>query len=214
MLPYFQTSILPIYFFDQSVIILVLYNDFNYYPNSCSLFSKIFCVPACYSCFFFCFALIFSPQNYLLALQYFVLFSNCLLLCLLSNNFDCSQIVFGWVCSAIFFLFSNIFGWVCSPIFLLFSNIFLAGSALQHFLLFLNIFWLSNIFHCSQIFFGWVCYPIFFTVLEYLWLGLPVVAEVRLSPLERYRIACFAQRGNRNTFHNNGRPKQKQSRFR
>ena len=152
MLPYFQTSILPIYFFDQSVIILVLYNDFNYYPNSCSLFSKIFCVPACYSCFFFCFALIFSPQNYLLALQYFVLFSNCLLLCLLSNNFDCSQIVFGWVCSAIFFLFSNIFGWVCSPIFLLFSNIFLAGSALQYFSLFSDIFWLgllSNIFCCS-----------------------------------------------------------------
>ena len=112
--------------------------------------------------FFFCFALIFSSQNYLLALQYFVLFSNCFLLCLLSNNFDCSQIVFGWVCSAIFFLFSNIFGWVCSPIFLLFSNIFgwvcypifftvlkyfLAGSALQNFLLLFNIFWLSNIFH-------------------------------------------------------------------
>ena len=53
--------------------------------------------------FFFCFALIFSSQNYLLALQYFVLFSNCFLLCLLSNNFDCSQIVFGWVCSPIFF---------------------------------------------------------------------------------------------------------------
>ena len=129
--------------------------------------------------FFFCFALISPPKNYLLALQYFVLFSNCFLLCLLSNNFDCSQIVFGWVCSPIFFLFSNIlgwvcypifyyfqiffgwvcypifftvvkyfFGWVCSPIFFTVLRYFLAGSALQHFLLFLNIFWLSNIFHC------------------------------------------------------------------
>ena len=155
MLPYFQTSILPIYFFDQSVIILVLYNDFNYYPNSCSLFSKIFCVPACYSCFFFCFALIFSSQNYLLALQYFVLFSNCFLLCLLSNNFDCSQIVFGWVCSAIFFLFSNIFGWVC--------------------------LWLRR----------FVCHH-----------------QSATAP------PALRRGGNRNTFHNNGRPKQKQNRFR
>ena len=150
--PCFHTSKLPYFlfiFFDHSVIIPALYNDFNYYLYSCSLFSKIFCVPACYSGFFFCFALISPPKNYLLALQYFVLFSNCFLLCLLSNNFDCSQIVFGWVCSPIFFtVVKYFFGWVCSPIFFTVLRYFLAGSALQHFLLFLNIFWLSNIFHC------------------------------------------------------------------
>ena len=86
----------------------------------------------------------FFPQNYLLALRYFLLFPNFFLLCLLSNIFDCSQIFVSWV---------------CSPIFFTVPKYFLAGSSLQYFF----------------------------------WLGLPVVAEVRLSPLERYRTACFAQ---------------------